>query len=140
MFRRFSRLLETLHTVFIWMYLYEISVTNYGRPAALDGLPWHVDVSLMLQGFVGSAVQAFFSYRAWIVSGKIWLAIPGWIGELVRAGVSIALTVVTLTTPGLTVFREKYEWMGIFTVSVTSLFSSSPSTHSRHPVRACCRD
>jgi hypothetical protein len=99
------------------MYLYELSVTNYGHPAALVGLPWHVDVSLMVQGFVGSAVQAFFSYRTWVVSGTIWFAIPGWFGELVRAGVSVSLTVITTRTGNLTAFRTQYKWLIIFTVS-----------------------
>jgi hypothetical protein len=122
MFCHPPRLLETIHTVFIWMYLYRISVTNYGNPVALTKLPWDADMSLMIQGLVGSSVQAFFSYRTWIVSGTIFFAIPGWIGELVRAGLSIALTVITMRTGELTEFRNKYDWIGIFTVSTLQIF------------------
>jgi hypothetical protein len=106
----------------VWIYLYDLSVTNYGNPAALNKLPWSLDVSPMLQGFVGSAVQAFFSYRTWVVSGTIVFAIPGWIGEIVRAGVSIAITVTTLQVGELSAFEAKYKWLVIFTVSMHLLF------------------
>jgi hypothetical protein len=121
MFNRLSRLLETLHTAFVWIYLYYISVTNYGNPKILHALPWYLDVSLMVQGLVGSAVQAFFSYRTWVVSGTIAFAIPGWIGELVRAGVSITLTALTIQVGDLTAFKAKYKWLVIFTVSENSV-------------------
>jgi hypothetical protein len=125
------------------MYLYEISVTNYGNRAILDTLPWHIDVSLMVQGMVGSAVQAFFSYRIWIVSGTIWLAIPGWVGELVRAGISITLTVITIQVRDLMTFKAEYKWLVIFTVSildsiVTVLALQQTRIDSQHIVRACC--
>ena len=69
------------------------------------------------QGLVGAAVQAFFSYRTWIVSNTIWFAIPGWFAELIRAGVSIAITVITIQIGELDEFKAQYKWLVIFTVS-----------------------
>jgi hypothetical protein len=102
--------------VLVWMYLYELSVTNYGHPVALIKLPWSLDVSPMIQGFVGSAVQAFFSYRTWVVSGTIVFAIPGWIGEIMCAGASIAITVTTMQLGQSKAFVA-FKWLIISSVS-----------------------
>lgn len=117
----FVLLMETLHTIFVWIYLYFLTVTSYGHPKTLHELPWHLCGSLMIQGLVGSAVQAFFSYRTWVVSGTIWFAVPSWIAEIVRAGVSISLTVLTVQMGILDKFKEHYKWLVIFTVILSAV-------------------
>jgi hypothetical protein len=57
------RLFETLHTVFVWMYLYSLTVSGFGNPLALNDLPRYFDWSITMQALVGSCVQVR-SFRA----------------------------------------------------------------------------
>jgi hypothetical protein len=48
--------------------------------------------------------QAFFSYRVWKLSGRVWLAIPPWIVALARFGFSMAV-IALLVQNGLAEFQ-----------------------------------
>jgi uncharacterized membrane protein len=43
-------------------------------------------------------VQAFFSYRIWRVSGKLWLAIPPW--SIAFARVAVTMSAVAILSEG----------------------------------------
>jgi hypothetical protein len=68
--------LETLHTVsrlpkrvffsqltfptlqcLVWMYLWHLTISNFGNSLALLGLPWYFDLSIAIQGLVSVSVQ-----------------------------------------------------------------------------------
>lgn len=51
------RVLETTHTVFLWIYLYNVTVTNYGNPAVLATSPWTLSMSSVFDGIIGTTVQ-----------------------------------------------------------------------------------
>jgi hypothetical protein len=55
------RILETAHTIFVWVYLYDITVTNYGNPVALTGSPWTLGMSSALDGVIGGTVQVYIT-------------------------------------------------------------------------------
>jgi hypothetical protein len=48
---------ETLHTVLLWAYVYNIAVTHYGNFLALNSIPWVFAASLMVQAVVTALVQ-----------------------------------------------------------------------------------
>jgi hypothetical protein len=56
--KRFTyRSLETVHTIFVWIYLYDITVTNYGNPSVLAASPWTLSMSSVFDGIIGGTVQ-----------------------------------------------------------------------------------
>jgi hypothetical protein len=54
----YRRSLETVHTVCTWMWLYYLTVTNFGNPAALNDLPMVFNLTMPLQTLASSIVQA----------------------------------------------------------------------------------
>lgn len=51
------RTMEVTHTVFLWVYLYNITVTNYGNPVVLGESPWTLSMSSVFDGVIGGTVQ-----------------------------------------------------------------------------------
>jgi hypothetical protein len=96
-------LLETAHVASIWAYLYHLTITNFGNAQAYSYAPWSFAVALIVQGLLSSSVQvrspvgaygphpthipqAFFTYRAFVLSGKKrWVLVPGWVIAVARA-------------------------------------------------------
>jgi hypothetical protein len=61
------RTLETVHTLCTWMWLYYLTVTNFGSPAALNDLPTVFNLTMPLQTLASSIVQACHSSRCFTV-------------------------------------------------------------------------
>jgi hypothetical protein len=75
-------------------------VLNFGDISALSNVKWFVVITITLSSLVASPVQvsrhifletspahlgqAYFTWRAWVVSGKAWYATPPWVAEFVR--------------------------------------------------------
>ena len=77
------RLLETFHTLFIWIYLYWLTITNYGQPASLLAISWSFQASSPLSFVVALMVhvistppQHMILHQTDIVSVAI-LCLPG---------------------------------------------------------------
>lgn len=56
-----GRILESLHTVFAWAYIYRLTVTFYGIPAALSADVWTLSASSLFDGVIGAIVQVGIS-------------------------------------------------------------------------------
>jgi hypothetical protein len=55
--------METLHVVLTWMYLYDLTVDGYGKPAILGSMPWPLGTSLYVSSIVGASIQVRMSFR-----------------------------------------------------------------------------
>jgi hypothetical protein len=51
------RILETFITVLTCMYLYQSTVTNFGKLETLSEMPWTLDLSFFIGGIVSAMVQ-----------------------------------------------------------------------------------
>ncbi|THU83297.1 hypothetical protein K435DRAFT_765929 [Dendrothele bispora CBS 962.96] len=69
-----KRLLETVHTVFLCVTLYQTAVTHYGEVDYLAIAPWPMIYSVLVTGLVETPVQIFFAYRVYALSK--WRIIP----------------------------------------------------------------
>jgi hypothetical protein len=56
--RVYRRSLETVHTLCTWMWLYHLTVTNFGNAAAMNELPMVFNLTIPLQTLASSIVQA----------------------------------------------------------------------------------
>ncbi|THU88305.1 hypothetical protein K435DRAFT_917513 [Dendrothele bispora CBS 962.96] len=84
-------LFETIHTVCFWVYLYTITIQYYGVPEELEERHWSISMSLAFHGCITVSVQAYYSYRVYVLSGghKV-IPIMCWTGCLLEAFGSIA--------------------------------------------------
>ena len=57
------RLFETVHTLFSWNFLYSLTVTNYGKPAAIFSTPWSFLASAPLTFLVALTVHVISTSR-----------------------------------------------------------------------------
>jgi hypothetical protein len=56
------RTLETAHTICTWMWLYYLTVTNFGNLAAMDELPMMFNLTTPLSTVASALVQARCSF------------------------------------------------------------------------------
>jgi len=102
--------LECTHTVFIWIYLYDLTVTNYGNPAALAKSPWTLSMSSVFDGLIGGAVQAYFAHRIYILSGSPLLPIISWLGSALQVALTLAIAIIG-SRMTLKEFADGYTWI-----------------------------
>ncbi|OBZ65407.1 hypothetical protein A0H81_14544 [Grifola frondosa] len=122
-------LIETLHTVVMWIYIYDITVNHMGNMAFLMETTWTLCASVTFQSLAGSLVQAFFAYRVYLVSRRPWIPMVSWAGSSLRACLGIAITVLARQSGTLTQYKSKYNWATILTLS-TSVFVDVTNTAS----------
>jgi hypothetical protein len=60
---------------------------------------------------IGASVEAFFTYRVYVVSGHWWLALPLWVLEISVMGVCASLVALASRSGGFLQFKEHYNWL-----------------------------
>ncbi|THU85951.1 hypothetical protein K435DRAFT_684652 [Dendrothele bispora CBS 962.96] len=83
-------LLETVHTVFLCVTLYQTAVTHYGEVDYLAIAPWPMIYSVLVTGLVETPVQIFFAYRVYTLSK--WRIIPSI--TMITAVACLGITIV----------------------------------------------
>ncbi|KAF8167249.1 hypothetical protein B0H34DRAFT_8039 [Crassisporium funariophilum] len=114
--------LEFAHTICICQALYEVTVTQYGRPELLDIPPQSLNVAVLFSGFIGPIEQGWFAHRIYKFSGKIYLplfcsmlAIVRWIG-------SVTIAIVAFHRLTVEVYYENWSWL-LTTILVIGAFT-----------------
>ncbi|TDL15202.1 hypothetical protein BD410DRAFT_845408 [Rickenella mellea] len=101
---------ETVHTVFLWIYLYRLTVTFYGVPAVFAESSWELNMSGFFDGIINCSVQAFFAYRVLAISRNWTVPIISWSGSLLQMTGTFAITALGFTT-NIESFAAKYSWI-----------------------------
>jgi hypothetical protein len=57
---------------------------------------------------IGASVQAFFTYRVYVVSGRRWFAVPLWTLEFANVGLVMAIVILATQSSGFLEFKEHY--------------------------------
>ncbi|KAF8587693.1 hypothetical protein K439DRAFT_1337297 [Ramaria rubella] len=104
-------LLETVHTVFLWILLYDLTVTNYGKPETLDNIPWSFAMVFPLSAWLGSITQIFFAYRVRVLSGHTIIPIIAWTGSILRCSFGTTAGGLLLRAKTIPQFFAKYQWL-----------------------------
>jgi len=113
-------LLEALHTIFAWIYLYRLTVTFYGRPAVLGEAHWTLNISAAFDGIIGGIVQAYFAWRVHVLSRGWIITGVSWIGSLCQMSMTLAIAGLA-SQFSVPEFNEKFEWL-VTTSLVFNLF------------------
>jgi hypothetical protein len=130
-------LFESAHTAFIWTWLYNITVTQFGSFLALNSIPWSLAASLLAFAANGMAVQAFFTYRIYVVSGQWWIAAPLWILEVFELGTVASIVAFTTKTSGFLQFKLEYTAVVYMTLISCAVVRASPSWYDFSSQRGC---
>jgi len=105
-------LLETIQTIFTWVLLYSLTVTNYGKSDTIIETHqiWTLPVALICSSLIGAIVQNFFGYRVRVFSGRLLIPIMVWIGGILRVAFAIMLVDFILSSETLPQFLQRYHW------------------------------
>lgn len=122
---------ETMHTIFIWVLLYGLTVTNYGNSSAINDTPWSLAAALPLTSLLGSIVQVFFANRVRVLSGRLIIPIIAWCGAVLRIGFGITLGVVFINSHSIPNFFANFQWL------VTTQFVLSAAVDVLNTVSLC---
>jgi hypothetical protein len=55
-----------------------------------------------------------------VVSGKAWLAVPGYVGQALRASLGLAISILTMHASSLAAFRESHSYI-VYLTLITSV-------------------
>ncbi|KAJ7591793.1 hypothetical protein C8J56DRAFT_1046125 [Mycena floridula] len=112
-------ILETLITLLTCVYLYSLTITDFGRYSKLGDLPWSLSAFVILAGSVTSAIQAFFAWRVRVISGRWLVSVIAWIGALIRAAAAVAISVLLAEEGTLYQFEAKYHYFLVLLLSLS---------------------
>ncbi|KAL0959315.1 hypothetical protein HGRIS_014577 [Hohenbuehelia grisea] len=103
-------LMEALHTIFAWVYLYRLTVTFYGQPQMLTVAHWTLNISAAFDGIIGAIVQAYFAWRVHVLSRGWTITVVSWIGSLLQMGLTLAVAGLA-SQYSVPEFHEKFAWI-----------------------------
>ncbi|KAI0751630.1 hypothetical protein C8Q80DRAFT_1158588 [Daedaleopsis nitida] len=102
--------LETAHTAFCILFVYEYLIMHFGDFNYLASINWGMGVTVMTEVVLSVLVQAFYVRRVWIMSNKsTCLSALISILLLIRLGFGIASTIFSYRFPFWEPFRDKTE-------------------------------
>jgi hypothetical protein len=117
-------MLETAHTAFLWTWLYQMIVTNFGSILFLNAVPWSLGACLITFCVVGELVEAFFTYRVYILSGHWWLALPFWTLQLSMVLFIVpCIVALAVKSGGLLQFKDRYDWLVYVCLIIATIVS-----------------
>jgi hypothetical protein len=85
---------ETVHTLFSWIYLYHLSVDNFGNPNAFVENHFTLVSGALFDSIIGAYVQGYFLHRLFILSGRQWWTLVGAIAIAAQIGTSLAFSII----------------------------------------------
>ncbi|OCH92501.1 hypothetical protein OBBRIDRAFT_436750 [Obba rivulosa] len=110
-------LLETIHTAFSWIYVYTLTVKDYGNPGALSRVQWSFAACVVMHDVLSSAVQSFYAYRIYILSRQLAFAVIQWVGSMLRVALIFALLGYAVNAPTLDALVTRHKRLAIATVA-----------------------
>jgi hypothetical protein len=131
------------------MWLYFLTVTHFGNPAALNQLPMVFNLTMPLQTLASSVVQAcclffcslsqglmrdhqaFFSHRVHILSGHWWTAAPAYAAQALRVSIGIAVAVLCTQSRELSIFHARYGYVVNISLTLSVVVSRESSAFQR---------
>jgi hypothetical protein len=107
--------------------MYGVIVTNYANIMAMTNVSALLASCFMSFFTLDGVVQAFFTYRVYMISGHWWLAAPLWTLELITLGVHTSMVVFALKGDGILDFARHYNGL-LFAAMILSITASSSFT------------
>ncbi|KAJ3925596.1 MAG: hypothetical protein NXY57DRAFT_861997, partial [Lentinula lateritia] len=103
-----SMLMETIHTVFISITLYETIVTHFGDYTYFTTSHWPLSYSVPLSTFICAPVQTFYAFRVTTLSKKAWVLYLSMLASTARIALSFVEATLSEKARELVVFQHKF--------------------------------
>lgn len=116
--------LETLHTISLFILLYQYTIVDFGNLLATFEMPWSVTTTVGLEMCIIAVVQSFYVWRIWILSNRSWL-LTFVIGFLLVTRLGFGLASAALTATLDTWGRFRSERLPLFTISSGLAFNAT---------------
>ncbi|KAJ7591785.1 hypothetical protein C8J56DRAFT_857364, partial [Mycena floridula] len=111
--------LETLLTIFECIYLYNLTITQFGQYSRLGDLPWSLSGFVIVSGMVSLIVQSFFAWRVHVISGRWLVSMIVWIGSFIKIVVALINSILTHKEGTIGRFEAKYPFLILFLLSLS---------------------
>ncbi|KAF5338183.1 hypothetical protein D9758_014711 [Tetrapyrgos nigripes] len=105
----FLGIMETIHSVGLWIYLYGQTVSNFGDPEALGRIDWTIRVPIVATAMVCFVVQLFFAYRVYVFAHGQTYFILFTLASLTRMGLTIGLAAQPISQ--IDTLISKFWWL-----------------------------
>ncbi|KAJ7238771.1 hypothetical protein B0H12DRAFT_1137104 [Mycena haematopus] len=113
--------LDTLHTVFIWVGLWDYLIADYGDTYMINYIPWSISLTVVVTAIVTFFVHCFFAHRILLLSKGNWLmASPVIILALLRLGAASVSTWEMFHYKAFDLFKLHARWIFTLGLSVSS--------------------
>ncbi|KAJ7910259.1 hypothetical protein B0H13DRAFT_2328654 [Mycena leptocephala] len=112
--------LELIHVILSCVALYQTTVTHFGDGDNVLFINKAIGLSIIISSIVGPGVQIFFADRVRILSGRLVIPVICWFLSGVRFISLVAICVATLTTPFIPAFKEKWDWLILSSIGVST--------------------
>ncbi|KAK0492940.1 hypothetical protein EDD18DRAFT_441936 [Armillaria luteobubalina] len=107
-------LLDLSHTCFVWVSLWDMIISHYGR---LDIIPWSIAVTIVITAVLTFLVHCFFAYRIFMLSKRNWfLTCPILILAAFRLASACVTTSEMLRLKTYSSFKAEFRW--VFTLGL----------------------
>ncbi|KAJ7918944.1 hypothetical protein B0H13DRAFT_1868927 [Mycena leptocephala] len=101
--------------------LYVYTIFDYAHPERILGTPpISFTVGIVFSGVIGACVQAFFSFRIYGLSKKLFIPILTWGMSFVRLVLSAAMVYEALGMAAVDVSEVKWQWLLTATWSISA--------------------
>jgi len=104
-------LLDTLHSVFILVSLWNYLITHFGNEAAIDAVPTSLALTIVTTAILTFIVQLFFIYRVFILAKRnYYIACPIAVLACLRLCFACLTSSRFIQLRSITKFVELYSW------------------------------
>ncbi|KAJ4469261.1 hypothetical protein J3R30DRAFT_3304311 [Lentinula aciculospora] len=100
--------IETIHTAFISVTLYQSIVTHFGDYGYLAVAHWPLSYSVAMSTLISAPVQTFYAYRVSTLSQKVWVLYLSMVASAVRVSLGFADAALSEKAKDLLAFQHKF--------------------------------
>ncbi|KAK0454187.1 uncharacterized protein EV420DRAFT_1645073 [Desarmillaria tabescens] len=107
-------LLDTCHTCFVWVSLWNMLISDYG---SIDIIPWSIGVTIVITAVLTFLVHCFFAHRIFMLSKRNWLlTCPILILAAFRLASACVTTSEMIRLKTYPAFKQDFRW--VFTLGL----------------------
>ncbi|KAJ3898947.1 hypothetical protein F5879DRAFT_811738 [Lentinula edodes] len=100
--------IETIHTVFISVTLYQTVVTHFGDYSYLTVAHWPLSYSVAMSTLISAPVQTFYAFRISTLSKKVWVLCLSILASIIRVALGFTDAALSEKATELLVFQHKF--------------------------------
>ncbi|KAJ7691745.1 hypothetical protein B0H17DRAFT_934805, partial [Mycena rosella] len=105
------RFCELGHAICIGHTIYVATISDFGHPERLVRAPESLSTAILFSGIVGPCVQAFFSFRIYMLSTSMYIPCACWTLSFLRMVGSVSVFILALEMTSLASYEARWGWL-----------------------------